>query len=60
MENLPINQLYWSPSLEAAEREIQYFFPVEHTLALIKPHVSLEERGKQKIECNVSILPKPC
>ncbi|XP_055969342.1 thioredoxin domain-containing protein 3 [Sorex fumeus] len=44
MESLPINQLYGSSSLEAAEREIQYFFPAEYTLAVIKPHVSIEER----------------
>uniref|UniRef100_A0A8C3X617 Thioredoxin domain-containing protein 3 n=1 Tax=Catagonus wagneri TaxID=51154 RepID=A0A8C3X617_9CETA len=44
MESLPINQLYGSDSLEAAEREIQYFFPPQHTVALIKPHVSPEQR----------------
>ncbi|XP_026979747.1 thioredoxin domain-containing protein 3, partial [Sagmatias obliquidens] len=44
MESLPINQLYGSDSLEAAERDIQYFFPPEHTAALIKPHVTQEQR----------------
>ncbi|XP_007948297.1 thioredoxin domain-containing protein 3 [Orycteropus afer afer] len=43
-ENLPINQLYGSDSLETAEKEIQYFFPPQSTLALIKPHVSYENR----------------
>ncbi|XP_024413689.2 thioredoxin domain-containing protein 3 [Desmodus rotundus] len=43
-ESLPINQLYGSDSLEAAEREIQYFFPPQSTLALIKPHVTQEQR----------------
>ncbi|XP_049570655.1 thioredoxin domain-containing protein 3 [Orcinus orca] len=44
MESLPINHLYGSDSLEAAERDIQYFFPPEHTAALIKPHVTQEQR----------------
>lgn len=48
MESSPINQLYGSDSLEAAEREIQHFFPPQHTVALIKPHVSPEQRGKDK------------
>ncbi|XP_045683218.1 thioredoxin domain-containing protein 3 [Phyllostomus hastatus] len=43
-ESLPINQLYGSDSLEAAEREIQHFFPLQSTLALIKPHVTHEQR----------------
>lgn len=46
MEDLPINQLYGSDSLEEAEKEIQYFFPSQDTLALIKPHVTHEQRGK--------------
>uniref|UniRef100_A0A452U361 Thioredoxin domain-containing protein 3 n=1 Tax=Ursus maritimus TaxID=29073 RepID=A0A452U361_URSMA len=44
MEDLPINQLYGSDSLEAARREIQYFFPPQNTLALLKPHVTQEQR----------------
>ncbi|ELR63034.1 Thioredoxin domain-containing protein 3, partial [Bos mutus] len=44
IEGLPINQLYGSDSLEAAEREIQHFFPPQHTVALIKPHVTQEQR----------------
>nr|XP_025728488.1 thioredoxin domain-containing protein 3-like [Callorhinus ursinus]XP_025728496.1 thioredoxin domain-containing protein 3-like [Callorhinus ursinus] len=44
MEELPINQLYGSDSLEAAEREIRYFFPPQSTLALLKPHVTQEQR----------------
>ncbi|XP_053511093.1 thioredoxin domain-containing protein 3 [Artibeus jamaicensis] len=42
--SLPVNQLYGSDSLEAAEREIQYFFPPQTTLALIKSHVTHEQR----------------
>ncbi|XP_051708860.2 thioredoxin domain-containing protein 3 [Oryctolagus cuniculus] len=44
MGSLPINQLYGSDSTEVAEREIEYFFPVQSTLALIKPHVTREQR----------------
>ncbi|XP_006832328.1 PREDICTED: thioredoxin domain-containing protein 3 [Chrysochloris asiatica] len=43
-ESLPINQLYGSDSLEAAKKEIQYFFPPQSTLALIKPHVHDENK----------------
>ncbi|XP_019486598.1 PREDICTED: thioredoxin domain-containing protein 3 [Hipposideros armiger] len=44
MESLPINQLYGSVSLEAAEKEIEYFFPPQKVLGLIKPHVTHEQR----------------
>lgn len=46
MGSLPFNQLYGSNSPETAEREIQYFFPEQNALALIKPHVTQEQRGK--------------
>lgn len=46
MGSLPINQLYGSDSLEAAEKEILHFFPPQNTLAVIKPHVTHQERGK--------------
>lgn len=44
MGSLPINQLYGSDSLEAAEKEILHFFPPQNTLAVIKPHVTHQER----------------
>ncbi|XP_062970772.1 thioredoxin domain-containing protein 3 [Cynocephalus volans] len=44
MESLPVNQLYGSDSSETAEREIQHFFPPQNTLAVIKPHVTREQR----------------
>ncbi|XP_054471652.1 thioredoxin domain-containing protein 6 [Anoplopoma fimbria] len=37
VENEPINQLHGSESHEEAEREINFFFPKQHTLAVIKP-----------------------
>ncbi|XP_037693482.1 thioredoxin domain-containing protein 3 [Choloepus didactylus] len=46
MEESPINQLYGSDSLETAEKEIQYFFPPQNTLAVIKPHVTNEYKEK--------------
>lgn len=61
VEGLPINQLYGSDSLETAEKEIQYFFPPQQTLALIKPHVTQEQRGKYlEMKVNVYIPFKFC
>nr|XP_048316944.1 thioredoxin domain-containing protein 3 [Myodes glareolus]XP_048316945.1 thioredoxin domain-containing protein 3 [Myodes glareolus] len=42
--SFPINQFYGSSSRAAAEKEIECFFPPQSTLALIKPHVSQEQR----------------
>uniref|UniRef100_A0A8C5ZDC4 NME/NM23 family member 8 n=1 Tax=Marmota marmota marmota TaxID=9994 RepID=A0A8C5ZDC4_MARMA len=44
MDGLPFNQLYGSNSSEIAQRDIEYFFPLQSTLALIKPHVTHEQR----------------
>ncbi|KAM5187306.1 thioredoxin domain-containing protein 3 [Callospermophilus lateralis] len=44
MHGLPFNQLYGSNSSEIAQRDIEYFFPLQSTLALIKPHVTHEQR----------------
>uniref|UniRef100_I3NH08 NME/NM23 family member 8 n=1 Tax=Ictidomys tridecemlineatus TaxID=43179 RepID=I3NH08_ICTTR len=44
MDGLPFNQLYGSDSSEIAQRDIEYFFPLQSTLALIKPHVTHEQR----------------
>lgn len=44
--NFPINQFYGSSSKVAAEKEIEEFFPPQATLALIKPHVTQEQRCK--------------
>ncbi|OXB83216.1 UNVERIFIED_CONTAM: hypothetical protein H355_001968, partial [Colinus virginianus] len=37
VENIAINQLHGSSSLNDAQKELEFFFPEEHTLALIKP-----------------------
>ncbi|KAJ1199969.1 hypothetical protein NDU88_003800 [Pleurodeles waltl] len=47
MDDTPINQLHGSSTPEEARRELEFFFPVEHTLAVIKPD-ALDHKGKQK------------
>jgi len=37
VEDNPLNQLHGSDSPETAKAELQYFFPVQQTVALIKP-----------------------
>ncbi|XP_063777889.1 thioredoxin domain-containing protein 6 isoform X2 [Pseudophryne corroboree] len=44
-----INQLHGSSTLDEAEKEIQFFFPVERTLAAIKPD-ALEEHKEEIME----------
>ncbi|KAI4893002.1 hypothetical protein NFI96_027329, partial [Prochilodus magdalenae] len=39
-----VNQLHGSVSLQEAEKEISFFFPKEHTLAVIKPDTAEEHR----------------
>ncbi|XP_066497061.1 thioredoxin domain-containing protein 6 isoform X2 [Hoplias malabaricus] len=46
VENECVNQLHGSISLEEAEKEISFFFPKEHTLAVIKPDT---EEHKEEI-----------
>jgi len=40
----PFNQLHGSSSVEDASKEVEYFFPKEHTLGVIKPN-ALSEKG---------------
>ncbi|KAG8432621.1 hypothetical protein GDO86_017026, partial [Hymenochirus boettgeri] len=47
--NSDINQLHGSSTTEEAEKEINFFFPVEHTLAAIKPD-TLEEHRDEILE----------
>ncbi|XP_077159156.1 thioredoxin domain-containing protein 3 [Paroedura picta] len=42
IDSAPINQLHGSDSASQAAKELEFFFPVEHTLAVIKP-TALEE-----------------
>ncbi|XP_032384951.1 thioredoxin domain-containing protein 6 isoform X2 [Etheostoma spectabile] len=46
VENEPINQLHGSENHEEAEREINFFFPKQQTLAVIKPDAMEEYREK--------------
>ena len=41
-----LNALHGSDSLESAEREVNFFFPHQQTLAVIKPDTNEEEKGK--------------
>ncbi|KAK0149510.1 Thioredoxin domain-containing protein 3 [Merluccius polli] len=43
-EGEPLNQLHGSASREEARREIRFFFPVQRTLALIKPDAMQDHR----------------
>ena len=45
MEDAPFNQLHGSSSVEDASKEVEYFFPKEHTLGVIKPN-AISEKGK--------------
>ncbi|XP_029386756.1 thioredoxin domain-containing protein 6 [Echeneis naucrates] len=54
VENEPINQLHGSASNEEAEREINFFFPKQRTLAVIKPDAMQEHREKILEEIHAS------
>ncbi|XP_050927818.1 thioredoxin domain-containing protein 6 [Lates calcarifer] len=54
VENEPINQLHGSASHEEAEREINFFFPKQRTLAVIKPDAMEEHREKILEEIHAS------
>ena len=45
MEDSPINPLHGSDSPESAAKEIQQFFPVQSTVAVIKPDLEPDKRG---------------
>lgn len=45
VQNQPINQLHGSESHEEAVREINFFFPKQQTLAVIKPDAIEEHKG---------------
>ncbi|XP_068428506.1 thioredoxin domain-containing protein 6 isoform X2 [Clinocottus analis] len=49
VENEPINQLHGSESHEEAKREINFFFPKQQTLAVIKPD-ALNQHGEKILE----------
>uniref|UniRef100_A0A8B9ZUF3 NME/NM23 family member 8 n=1 Tax=Anas zonorhyncha TaxID=75864 RepID=A0A8B9ZUF3_9AVES len=44
LDNVPINQLHGSSSPNDAQKELEFFFPQEHTLALIKPDAAKKHK----------------
>ncbi|KAM9199214.1 LOW QUALITY PROTEIN: thioredoxin domain-containing protein 3 [Mergus octosetaceus] len=44
LDNIPINQLHGSSSPNDAQKELEFFFPQEHTLALIKPDAAKKHK----------------
>ncbi|XP_051878791.1 thioredoxin domain-containing protein 6 [Pristis pectinata] len=52
VESVPINQLHGSSTPQEAEKELKFFFQMEHTLAVIKPDAVENHRDEiiQKIE----------
>ncbi|XP_074841587.1 thioredoxin domain-containing protein 3 [Carettochelys insculpta] len=44
VDSVPLNQLHGSASCGKAEKELEFFFPVEHTLAVIKPTTLQEHK----------------
>lgn len=47
IESAPINQLHGSSTAEQAAMELEFFFPVENTLAVIKPSAFEDHKGNQ-------------
>ena len=45
MPDMHINALHGASTPEQADRELKKFFPIEQTIALIKPGVSREQKG---------------
>jgi len=46
VKNTSIGQLHGSSTPNDAQKELEFFFPQEHTLALIKPAAAREHKGK--------------
>ncbi|KAM6412353.1 thioredoxin domain-containing protein 3 [Pluvialis apricaria] len=44
VNNIPIGQLHGSSTPDDAQKELQFFFPQEHTLALIKPDAAKKHK----------------
>uniref|UniRef100_A0A7M4EVP6 NME/NM23 family member 8 n=1 Tax=Crocodylus porosus TaxID=8502 RepID=A0A7M4EVP6_CROPO len=44
IDNVPLNQLHGSSSPDQAQKELEFFFPMEHTLAVIKPSALKEHK----------------
>ncbi|XP_019364608.1 PREDICTED: thioredoxin domain-containing protein 3 isoform X1 [Gavialis gangeticus] len=44
IDNVPFNLLHGSSSPDQAQKELEFFFPMEHTLAVIKPSALKEHK----------------
>uniref|UniRef100_A0A8D0HJL0 NME/NM23 family member 8 n=1 Tax=Sphenodon punctatus TaxID=8508 RepID=A0A8D0HJL0_SPHPU len=44
VDTMPLNQLHGSSSADTAQKELEFFFHVEHTLAVIKPTALKEHK----------------
>nr|XP_021139909.1 thioredoxin domain-containing protein 3 isoform X2 [Columba livia] len=44
VDSSPINQLHGSSTTDDAQKELEFFFPQEHTLAVIKPAAAKEHK----------------
>ena len=51
VEGASINMLHGSDSEQAAKKEIEYFFPVEQTVAVIKPDAYGTKGRKVEFHC---------
>lgn len=43
---VPVNALHGASTAEQAEKELSKFFPMEQTIALLKPGMTPENRGE--------------
>ncbi|XP_062377208.1 thioredoxin domain-containing protein 6-like [Sardina pilchardus] len=45
IDDVAVNQLHGSTTMEEAQKDLQRFFPVEHTLAVIKPDATQQHKN---------------
>lgn len=56
VENVPIAQLHGSSTPDDARKELEFFFPQEQTLALIKPDAAKDHKGKRPRKYGLYLL----
>lgn len=54
MTDATINAIHGSDSTDSAYKELEFFFPKEHTVAVIKPDAATEHKGISHF-CNLSL-----
>jgi hypothetical protein len=50
MANSNVNALHGPSSDEEAEKELKRFFPIEQTIAILKPGLSVETKSKRFLD----------